>query len=56
MYTKNKEEKINLRLSTKQLAHLDMLADSFNLSRSDIIRILIDKDIANYIKKGGTTK
>lgn len=56
MYTKNKDNKFTLRLSDKQLAHIDMLADSFNLSRSDIIRILIDKDIAYYIKKGGATK
>lgn len=52
MYSKNKDNKINLRLSEKQLAHLDNLAKLYSISRSDALRILIDMSIVEFEKKG----
>lgn len=42
MYFKDKEERVTIRLTNEQLSFIDKLALGWGVSRSDIVRVIID--------------
>lgn len=51
MYLKDKEERVTIRLTNEQLGFIDRLAFGWGVSRSDIMRIIIDT-----YRKGGNNE
>lgn len=45
MYGKDKTEAITIRLTVKQIEFISMLADKLGISKSDVIRGYINKEI-----------
>ena len=42
MYFKDKEQRVTIRLTNEQLAFIDRLALGWGVSRSDILRVIIE--------------
>ena len=45
MYGKDKTEAITIRLTVKQIEFISMIADKLGISKSDVIRGYINKEI-----------